>query len=138
MRWFKPNLRSSLHAIFSSGYTESAPTAAMEYSIEDIRQAMLGMMTDMQDAQFPQLVRRIRYASDVQALWFLRGDLMAVLAGSYGEVAAREKLELVSSMFEDLLPDGLRSRPSPLSAIRHDDDLLIPPSPKNSGFKRSS
>jgi hypothetical protein len=110
----------------------------MEYSIEDIRQAMLGMMTDVQDAQFPYLVRRIRYASDVQALWFLRGDLMAVLAGSYGEVAAREKLDLVSTMFEDLLPDGLRSRPSPLSAIRHDDDLLIPPRPRNSGFKPSS
>jgi hypothetical protein len=138
MRWFKPNLRSSLHAIFSSNCPESAPTAAMEYDIEDIRQAMLGMMNDVQDAQFPQLVRRIRYASDVQALWFLRGDLMAVLAGSYGEVAAREKLDLVSAMFENLLPDGLRSRPSPLSAIRHDDDLLIPPRPRNSGFKPSS
>ena len=138
MRWFKPNLRSSLHAIFSAGYPETAPTAAMEYSIEDIRQAMLGMMTDLQDAKFPQLVRRIRYASDVQALWFLRGDLMAVLAGSHGEAAAREKIDLVSGMFEDLLPDGLRSRPSPLSAIRHDDDLLIPPNPRNSGFRPSS
>lgn len=137
MRWFKPNLRSSLHAIFSSGYTESAPTAVMEYDIEDIRQAMLGMMTDLHDAQFPQLVRRIRYAADVQALWFMRGDLMAVLAGSHGEVAAREKIDVVSEMFDSLLPDGLRSRPSPLSAIRHDDDLLIPPTPRNSGFKPS-
>jgi hypothetical protein len=138
MRWFKPNLRSSLHAIFSSGHPDPAPTAAMEYNMEDIRQAMLGLMSDLHDAHFPQLVRRIRYASDVQALWFLRGDLMAVLAGSYGEVAAREKLDLVSGMFEDLLPDGLRSRPSPLSAIRHDDNLLIPPKATNSGFRPSS
>jgi len=138
MRWFKPNLRSSLHAIFSSGHPESAPTATMEYSIEDIRQAMLGLMTDLHDAHFPQVVRRIRYATDVQSLWFLRGDLMAVLAGSHGEAAAREKLDMVSCMFEDLLPDGLRSRPSPLSAIRHDDDLLIPPSARNSGFRPSS
>ena len=137
MRWFKPNLRSSLHAIFSSGYPESAPTVTMEYDIEDIRQAMLGMMTDLQDAKFPQLVRRIRYASDVQSLWFMRGDLMAVLAGSHGEAAAREKIDMVSGMFEDLLPDGLRSRPSPLSAIRHDDDLLVPPPSMNSGFKPS-
>ena len=137
MRWFKPNLRSSLHAIFSSGYPPSAATATMEYDIEDIRQAMLGMMTDLHDTHFPQLVRRIRYASDVQALWFMRGDLMAVLAGSYGEAAAREKLDMVSGMFEDLLPDGLRSRPSPLSAIRHDDDLLISPNARDSGFKPS-
>lgn len=138
MRWFKPNLRSSLHAIFSPGYQEAAPTATMEYDIEDIRQAMLGLMTDLNDKQFPQVVRRIRYATDVQSLWFLRGDLMAVLAGSHGEAAAREKLDRVSGMFENLLPDGLRSRPSPLSAIRHDDDLLIPPSTRTSGFRQSS
>lgn len=140
MRWFKPNLRHSLHAIFSSSFpsAESAPTAVMEYDIEDIRQAMLGLMDDLLDAKFPQVVRRIRYASDVQALWFLRGDLMAVLATSHGELAAREKLEHVSEMFEDLLPDGLRSRPSPLSAIRHDDDhLYVPPSGRDSGFRPS-
>ena len=32
----------------------------------------------------------IRYAGDVQGLWFLRGDLMAALASSHGEAAARE------------------------------------------------
>jgi hypothetical protein len=64
--------------------------------------------------------RRIRYAIDVQALWFLRGDLMAVLASKFGEAEAREKLVPVSAMFQDGLPQGLRSRPSPLSAIPKD------------------
>ena len=114
MRWFKPNLRSSLHAIFSSSFPDSVPTAVMEHSIEDIRQAMLDLMTNVQDERFPHVVRRIRYATDVQGLWFLRGDLMGALASSCGEAAARQKLETISEMFEDLLPPGLRSRPSPL------------------------
>jgi hypothetical protein len=135
MRWFKPNLRSSLHAIFSSSFPHSDPTAVMQYGIDDIRQAMLGLMTDGQDERFPHVVRRIRYATDVQALWFLRGDLMGALASSCGEAAAREKLESVSEMFEDLLPNGLRSRPSPLNAIGH--DTPAPPSARDSGFKPS-
>jgi hypothetical protein len=136
MRWFKPNLRSSLHAIFSSGVPASEPTAAIEYDIEDIRQAMLCLMTSAQDEQFPHVVRRIRYATDIQALWFLRGDLMRALASSCGEAAARDKLDAVSEMFEDLLPEGLRSRPSPLSAIRHDDPTDSPGG-RDSEFKRS-
>lgn len=124
MRWFKPNLRSSLHAIFSSSFPAPAPTAAVAYGIDDIRQAMLDLMTDALDEQFPHVVRRIRYATDVQALWFLRGDLMRALASRCGESAAREQLAPVSDMFEDLLPNGLRSRPSPLSAMRHDDAPL--------------
>lgn len=136
MRWFKPNLRSSLHAIFSSGFPAPAPTAAMQYGIDDIREAMLALMTTALDEQYPHVVRRIRYATDIQALWFLRGDLMRALAGSCGEAAAREKVDAVSEMFEDQLPEGLRSRPSPLSALRHDEP---PPEPgtKASGFRPS-
>jgi len=137
MRWFKPNLRNSLHAIFSSGFPPSAPTATMEYDIEDVRRAMLGLLTDAHDARFPHVLRRIRYATDVQGLWFLRGDLMAALASTFGEAAAREKLETVSGMFADLVPDGLRSRPSPLSAIRQPDDPAPRPGARDSGFKPS-
>jgi len=54
----------------------------------------------------------------VQALWYLRGDLMSVLAGRHGEAAARAKLTAINEMFEQLLPEGLRSRPSPLSSPR--------------------
>jgi hypothetical protein len=136
MRWFKPNLRSSLHAIFSSSVPETAPTATMAYGIDDVRHAMLSLLTSALDEQFPHVVRRIRYATDIQALWFLRGDLMRALASGCGEAAAREQLEAVSDMFEDLLPTGLRSRPSPLSALRHDDAPLGARA-GDSGFKPS-
>lgn len=140
MRFFKPNLRSSIHAIFSSSYPSVPPTAAMEIGIEDIRSAMLGLMTAGEDERFPHVVRRIRYAGDVQGLWYLRGDLMAVLASSHGETAAREKLESLRDMFEDLLPRGLRSRPSPLSSSSRDTDnapLSRSDGAQDSGFKPS-
>ncbi len=49
------------------------------------------------------------------ALWYLRGDVMALLAGRFGETGARERLEPVTDMFRAMLPQGLRSRPSPLN-----------------------
>jgi hypothetical protein len=115
MRWLKPNLRSSINALLAFCHSSSSrATPPPHYSIEDIREAMLVLIQE--DTEHPHVKRRIRYALDVQALWYLRGDLMAVLAGSHGEVAAREKLTPINSMFEDLLPEGLRSRPSPLSS----------------------
>ena len=122
MRSFKPTLRSSIYAILSLGHPSVPPTATEFTSVEDIRSAMLELMTAAEEARFPHVMRRVRYAGDVQGLWFLRGDLMAALASSHGEVAAREKLETLSEMFEDLLPGGLRSRPSPLSAKTRDFD----------------
>lgn len=140
MRLFKPNLRSSIHAIFSSSYPSVPPTAPMEIGIEDIRSAMLGLMTAGEDERFPHVVRRIRYAGDVQGLWYMRGDLMAALASSHGEAAAREKVETLRDMFEELLPSGLRSRPSPLSSISRDSDyapLSRQDGTPDSGFKPS-
>jgi hypothetical protein len=75
---------------------------------------MLAALGEAGSKHFPQITRRIRYANDVQALWYLRGDLMAALAAMHGEMAAREKVAGVTDMFRGLLPSGLNSRPSPL------------------------
>jgi hypothetical protein len=75
---------------------------------------MLAVLGDPGPKHFPQITRRIRYANDIQALWYLRGDLMAALAAMHGEMAAREKVASVTQMFQGLLPSGLNSRPSPL------------------------
>ncbi|MEO8656473.1 MAG: hypothetical protein ABI409_20285 [Ramlibacter sp.] len=119
MRWFKPNLRSSINAIFglTHHHRQAASDSMLEIGIQDIREAMLELMGEMPDNPSPLVTRRIRYAVDIQALWYLRGDLMGVLAKRYGEAAARAKLEPITAMFADLGPLGLRSRPSPLSAL---------------------
>lgn len=114
MRWFKPNLRNSLHAIFSGG-PATVPSSVDElYGIEDIRKKMLDLASTVPDEESAAARRRIRYADDVETLWFIRGELMGLLARTHGEAAALEQIERVSDMFEDLLPPGLRSRPSPL------------------------
>jgi hypothetical protein len=116
MRWHRPNLRSSLQSILTLGQPASQAASTPAFGIEDIRERMLTLLGD--DADQPNVKRRIRYALDVQGLWYLRGDLMSVMAGRDGEAAARAKLTAINEMFENLLPQGLRSRPSPLSEQR--------------------
>jgi hypothetical protein len=114
MRWFKPNLRGSLYALLARVHPPEPETTVLEYSVENIREAMLLLLADSPAATSPVVTRRVRYAIDVQALWYLRGDVMAVLAGGHGEAVAREKIDTLTEMFEDHLPRGLKSRPGPL------------------------
>lgn len=115
MHWLKTNLKNSIQAISAWRHPPESAASSLKDGMDEIRNAMLALIGDAQDKQSQQLTRRIRYANEIQALWYLRGDLMAVLAGRHGEAAARQKLQPVTDMFQDLLPRGLRSRPSPLS-----------------------
>ncbi|MDB5880392.1 MAG: hypothetical protein JWP43_270 [Ramlibacter sp.] len=123
MRWLRPRLRNSIrnsiNAILTLGHSFSASASPPEHGIEDIRDSMLALVDD--DTDKPHVKRRIRYAVDVQALWYLRGDVMSVLASKHGEAVARAKLSSINDMFENLLPQGLRSRPSPLNSISKDE-----------------
>ncbi|HYF18203.1 MAG TPA: hypothetical protein VEA40_10080 [Ramlibacter sp.] len=114
MRWFKPNLRNSLHALFSMGSPSPPTEIESSFSLDDVRRAMLELLPEDDDERTQVVRRRIRYADNVEALWFLRGELMAVLARTLTEAAALERISGISDMFDDLLPRGLRSRPSPL------------------------
>lgn len=112
MRWFKHSLRSSIYGLLGNPVAPSEST--MESATEDVREAMLSLLGEANAAKFVHVTRRIRYAADIQALWYLRGDLMGVLAAVHGERAAREKMEPISEMFHGLLPGSLSTRPSPL------------------------
>ena len=121
MRWFMPKLRNSIYAMLSSVHApQDSQRSSGEHPInlEDIRQNMLEMASLDSGERSLRLARRIRYASDLESLWFMRGELMGLLARTHGEAAAFEKVEELSSMFTDLLPAGLRSRPSPLGHYR--------------------
>lgn len=114
MRWLKPNLRSSIYGLLGSPVPPS--DSLLESGTEEIRDAMLTALGQDGPRNFPQITRRIRYANDIQALWYLRGDLMGALATMHGEAAAREKIQSLTHMFQGLLPNGLSSRPSPLES----------------------
>jgi hypothetical protein len=112
MRWFKGTLRNSIYGLLGN---PAAPTdSILESGLEDIREAMLGLLGEAGKTQFANVTRRIRYANDIQALWYLRGDLMAALAATKGEAAARQQVHGITQMFNGLLPGSLNSRPSPL------------------------
>ena len=111
MRWFKASLRNSLYGLLGHG----DPSASrLEDGTEDIRERMLELLGDEAAARSPTVTRRIRYAGDIHALWYLRGDLMAALAELHGEARAREQVQALTRMFRGLLPHSLTSRPSPL------------------------
>ena len=121
MRWFKPNMRSSFYALLARIHPPEPESTVLEYSVEGIRESMLELVGDAPETLYRHIGRRIRYAVDVHALWYLRGDLMALLAGRHGEAVAREKIEMLTEMFEDFLPQGLKSRPSPLHPLPKND-----------------
>ena len=112
MRWLKPSLRSSIYGLL--GNPAPLSDSILEGSTEDIRASMLHVIGENGQKKFPQVTRRIRYANDIQALWYLRGDLMATLATLHNETEARRQIAAISDQFQGLLPGGLSSRPSPL------------------------
>jgi hypothetical protein len=112
MRWLKPNLRSSIYGLLGNPVPPS--DSALECGTEDIRETMLNVLGEAGQKSFPHVTRRIRYAADIQALWYLRGDLVAALAALHSEAVAREKIARITNQFHGLLPSGLGSRPSPL------------------------
>lgn len=112
MRWFKPNLRSSIYGLLGNPVAPSE--SVLEAGTEDIRDSMLAQLSESGFKQFPNVTRRIRYATDIHALWYLRGDLMAALAAMHGEVAARQRIASITALFQGLVPSSLSSRPSPL------------------------
>ena len=114
MRWKSSNLITGVQSLFGNIASRSESMSAS--SIDSIREAMLEALGVLGTSHYPVIDLRVRYASDIQDLWYLRGDMMAALATQEGEVSARVKLEKISEMFRGLLPNGMNSRPSPLSA----------------------
>lgn len=112
MRFFKGSIRSSIYGLLGNPVAPS--DSILETSTEDIREAMLDLLGESGARQFANVTRRIRYANDLQGLWYLRGDLMAALAATQGEAAARQQVQEITRLFHGLLPGSLNSRPSPL------------------------
>ena len=87
------------------------PTSqAVSARTEIIRELMLQELGDYGEKKFPAVARRVRYAPDVQGLWYARSDVMAILANTYGETVAREKVANISGRFNGLLPKSLTGR----------------------------
>lgn len=111
-RWSKSDFKNSISGLL--GIQREPSESVLESGLEDIRESMLFALGNEGAKQFASTTRRIRYATDIKDLWYLRGDLMAVLAKMHGEAVARDKIASINAQFQGLLPGGLNSRPSPL------------------------
>jgi hypothetical protein len=106
------NFTSSMMGLFG----DAAPNRNIGSRIIEIRQAMLDSLAAVADGPaLAPILGRLRTASDVQTLWYLRGDVMVLLAGPLGEAAAKQRIAGITGMFDGLLPSSQKSRPSHLN-----------------------
>jgi hypothetical protein len=111
MSWKRSKIASSLISLFG----ESAPDPVPDGRIQDIRQAMLDCLTlPNVSEQASHTLARVMRAPDLQALWYLRADVMILLASLVGEAQARTRLLPITNMFVGLLPAAQKARHSRL------------------------
>ena len=110
MRIWKPTIQS-IFGLLGGAHRSSRE---LDDAIGEIQESMLDALGQVGMKAFPAVSRRIMYAPDLQALWYVRGDLMAALSALHGEVQARETIQDISDRFDGLLPRGMSTRPSPL------------------------
>ena len=85
---------------------------------EEIRDAMheaIAPLIENTD-RVPSIWRRIAVAPDIDSLWYLRGDLFAMLSESRGELSARTSLTTITEMFRGAIPDTLMPKNRRLGA----------------------
>ena len=105
MNWIQAGIRKSIKGLFSRSVEISAAT--LEYRTEQIRETIFLSLGDFGRKQYPLVCQRLRYAEDVNSLWYLRSEVMAVLSAKQGEKAAKREMLRISKLFRGLLPAGL-------------------------------
>ncbi len=79
---------------------QMATQTGTERTLQQVRAAMLaalerhGLL-----AQWQRLADRVTYASELEALWYLRQDLLAALMAACGEVRARQEMQPINALF---------------------------------------
>jgi len=94
MRRAKTSLRNSFF-----GWMAHQPAEQPSERQEDIRKAMLQAIEQSLDGKNSAIERKVLFAHDLDALWYLRPDLMTAIAATIGESAAHTCLEEITRMF---------------------------------------
>lgn len=107
MRWIKPNIRSSLHDLL--GRDKPSSTAWVRHQgLETARAAMLQSLAGLTGSDVARMNMRLRYAADIEALWYLRSDLSRTLVALRGEAVAKNVMNQVTQLFCGQLPSAPR------------------------------
>jgi hypothetical protein len=102
MAWNMTRIRSSMMALLS----EPDAGADHESQLEHIRSEMYDCMALVLPSEIerPVILRRLQAAQDIQALWYLRSELMHALSTYCGETKARTLLDQLTALFRGHLP----------------------------------
>lgn len=113
MSWSLTKYSSSL----MSRWRRSRPKPGDKDRILAIRQAMLRELIEVSEShKLTPVYVRIVFAPDIQSLWYLRCDMMALIAMEVGESAARKRVATTTELFSGLMPTRQKSR---LSQLHH-------------------
>ncbi|MBS7807326.1 hypothetical protein [Variovorax sp. PCZ-1] len=115
MSWLKSASASFWGAV---GMSLAPSEAELEERTEEIRLSMLSTLGENGALTYPALRRRLMFAADTEALWYLRSEWMGALSTLHGERVAAAHLRSINIQFEGVLTKGMSSRPSPLSSIK--------------------
>ncbi|MFH0129769.1 hypothetical protein [Variovorax sp. EL159] len=81
-----------------------------ESQLGRIRTAMLSALQGRSGHSVQRVSQRVRFAVDMEALWYLRQDVMIALSDIDGESAARRQMKAINSMFKGGLPGSMGPR----------------------------
>ena len=110
MNWTLTKIATSLMGLLGQA-EKKVSDSTMDNRCEDIREAMLAVLDQCgTDATTNTVSNRVCYARNIEALWYLRGAIMAQLTIAIGESQARDQLARITDMFKGYLPAGLGPR----------------------------
>jgi hypothetical protein len=111
MDWSTQGIKNSFFSMLGA----NSSTSSQEQRMDEVRDAMLEALGEEGKQIYPVLYARVSFAQTVEALWYMRSDLMVSISALRGEAVAGMDMQRISAMFKggDLSP-GLQSRPSPL------------------------
>lgn len=76
-----------------------------------IRSAMLSLLQTHGGHSAQRVAQRVRFAGDMEALWYLRQDVLTALSAVDGEAAARRQMRQINRLFKGGLPGAMVPRP---------------------------
>jgi hypothetical protein len=112
MRWTKPSLRDDV--LDPAGRDQPSSTGwVRNQGLEEVRKAMLQALSGLAGCEVARMNLRLRYAADIEALWYLRADLFNTLAPLQGESGARGAVDQLTLLFSGRLPTMPRPATAP-------------------------
>ena len=71
---------------------------------------MLSLLETAGGHPVQRIAQRVRFADDLEALWYLRQDVMAALAEIHGEHVAQRRMNQINRLFKGGLPQTMGPR----------------------------